>query len=196
MFQLWQEGSYPERISQSASGGSWWQRLQRPPRKAGGAARWHRQFDPAARVWSVPSEDRKTNGTTRGTVEGGRQCLPMELDTGAAVTLVSESTYRRFWSNRPLQECTTRPHTYTGERLTVLAQQLVPVQSGDQCATLPLVVVQGDGSSLLGHDWLFQLRLDWKEIHRLQSTDTVENILLKHKEVFQKGLGTPRGCKA
>ena len=25
------------------------------------------------------------------------QCLPMELDTGAAVTLVSESTYRQLW---------------------------------------------------------------------------------------------------
>ena len=33
---------------------------------------WPRQFDPAAWVRSVPSEDRKTNGTTRGTVEGGR----------------------------------------------------------------------------------------------------------------------------
>ena len=79
----------------------------------------------------------------------------------------------------------------------------MPVQSGDQWATLPLVVVQGDGSSLLGHDWLLQLRLDWKKIHRLQSTDAVENILLKHKEVFQKGLGiyvderaTPKFCKA
>jgi len=55
--------------------------------------------------------------------------------------------------------------------------------------------VQGDGSSLLGRDWLLHLRLDWKEIHHLQTTDPVERILLKH-EVFRKGLGTLRGYKA
>ena len=61
---------------------------------------------------------------------------------------------------------------------------------------MPLVVVQGDGSSLLGRDWLLHLRLDWKEIHHLQTTDPVERILLKHEEVFRKGLGTLRGYKA
>ncbi|MDD9818931.1 MAG: RNase H-like domain-containing protein, partial [Gammaproteobacteria bacterium] len=120
----------------------------------------------------------------------------MELDTGAAVTLVSESTYRRLWPYRPLQECPMKLRTYSGEQLTVLGQLHVQVQSGVQSANLPLVVVQGDGSSLLGRDWLLHLRLDWKEIHHLQTTDPVERILLKHEEVFRKGLGTLRGYKA
>ena len=33
--------------------------------------------------------------------------LIMELDTGAAVSLVSESTYQEYWPDRQLQECKT-----------------------------------------------------------------------------------------
>ena len=58
--------------------------------------------------------------------------------------------------------------TYSGEQLTVLGQLHVQVWSGVQNANLPLVVVQGDGSSLLGCDWLLHLRLDWEEIYHLQ----------------------------
>jgi len=67
---------------------------------------------------------------------------------------------------------------------------------GVQSANLPLVVVQDDGSSLLGRDWLLHLGQDWKEIHSLQGIDPVERILLKHEGIFRKGLGTLRGYKA
>ncbi len=78
---------------------------------------------------------------------------------------------------------------------TVLGQLDVSVQSGVQCANLPLIVVLGEGSSLLGRDWLLQLRLDWKEIHQLQSDDPAECVLCKHPEVFREGLGTLQGYK-
>ena len=85
----------------------------------------------------------------------------MELDTGAAVSLVSEYTYRRLCPYRPLQETTTRLRTYFGEQLMVLGQLDVEVQYRVQRAHLPLCVIQGEGSSLLGRDWLRHLCLDW-----------------------------------
>ena len=45
--------------------------------------------------------------------------LTMELDTGAAVSLVSESTYQEYWPDRQLQECKTRLSTYSGEPLGI-----------------------------------------------------------------------------
>ena len=48
--------------------------------------------------------------------------LTMELDTGAAVSLVSESTYQQYWPDRQLQECKTRLITYSGEPLGVLGR--------------------------------------------------------------------------
>ena len=40
----------------------------------------------------------------------------------------------------------------------------VKVQSGSQVhtLTLPLLVVSGQGPSLLGQNWLLKLQLDWK----------------------------------
>ena len=72
----------------------------------------------------------------------------------------------------------------------------VEVQSGDQCANLPLLVVQGEGSNLLGRDWLLHLRLDWKQIHNLKHTVSVEKILEGHEAVFKEGLGTLKTFKA
>ncbi len=97
----------------------------------------------------------------------------MELDTGAAVTLISEATCHQLWPDRPLQECITRLCTYAGEQIQVLGQLEVAVQSGDQHATLPLLVVQVKGASLLSRDWLHHIKLDWQEIHRFQGGDTV-----------------------
>ena len=81
-------------------------------------------------------------------IEG--QPLVMERDTGAAVSLVSEYIYRRLCPNKPLQETTTCLRTYSGEQLMVLGQLDVEVQDRAQRAHLPLCVVQGEGSSLLG----------------------------------------------
>ena len=94
--------------------------------------------------------------------------LTMELDTGAAVSLVSESTYQEYWPDRQLQECKTRLSTYSGEPLGVLGTLEVEVQYGEQRAHLPLVVLKGEGPSLFGRNWLESVRLDWKRIHQVQ----------------------------
>ena len=49
--------------------------------------------------------------------------LRMEVDTGAAVSLVSEETYRSLFPTVPLQSSMTKLRTYSGEPLTVLGQQ-------------------------------------------------------------------------
>ena len=56
-----------------------------------------------------------------------------------------------------------------------------------QSAKLQLLMVQGDGPSLLGQNWLSQLKLDWQEIHHL-STTPLQTLLDKYDSVFQEGL--------
>ena len=89
------------------------------------------------------------------------QPLSMELDTGAAVTLVSEETFQSKWSNVTLQPSTAQLHTYSGEPLPVVGQAEVKVQYGEQELQLPLIVV--GGPSLFGRDWLARIQLDWKK---------------------------------
>ena len=51
------------------------------------------------------------------------QPLTMELDTGAAVTLVSKETFQRKWSNVTLQSSMARLHTYSGEHCLLWDRQ-------------------------------------------------------------------------
>ena len=117
----------------------------------------------------------------------------MEVDTGAAVSIVSVSTYNRLWSGQslPLQATATSLRTYTGEKIDVRGSAAVCVEYLDQKEQLELLVVAGTGPSLLGRDWLLKLRLNWSSINKLQGepTSEVQVILDRHTEVFKDELG-------
>ena len=57
-----------------------------------------------------------------------------------------------------------------------------------QVAQLPLIVVEGNGPSLLGRDWLKCITLNWHEICHVSST-SVQAVLDKYQCMFQEGLG-------
>ena len=119
----------------------------------------------------------------------------MELDTGAAVTLISSKTDRTLFPDKPLQQSTAALATYSGASIKVLGQRDVEVVVEGQKATLPLVVVEGEGPSLFGRDWLQTIRLDWRAIFVVQRQRLAE-ILEENGEVFQPGLGTLKGYQA
>ena len=52
-------------------------------------------------------------------VEGKK--LVMELDTGAALSLVSKETFTCLWPEHPLQETSTRLKMYSGEQLSAVS---------------------------------------------------------------------------
>ena len=123
-------------------------------------------------------------------VDGKELC--MEVDTGASVSLVSEATVEKLWGKErlsQLQSSKVKLRTYTGQNISVIGSTMVKVQSGGQVEHLPLLVVGGKGPSLLGRDWLFKLRLDWTTIFNFQMQQGVQEILDRHAEVFQSGLG-------
>ncbi len=120
----------------------------------------------------------------------------MEVDTGASLSVVSETTFARLWPGRSLEPSTVQLKTYTGEALQVLGSAQVHVIGGDgQSADLPLLVVGTDGPTLLGRNWLRSLRLDWQQIHQLNDTP-LERVLARHATIFNDELGTLKGFKA
>ena len=54
--------------------------------------------------------------------------------------------------------------TYSAEQLKVLGEMPVHVQYGGQKQDLSLLIVQGDGPTLLGRSWLEKIRLNWAQI--------------------------------
>ena len=74
------------------------------------------------------------------------------------------------------------------------------VELDGQTATLPIIVVGGDGPTLLGRNWLQKIRLDWKALKIALITKVAPQVaeLLKkdYKELFDNDLGTVKGFKA
>ena len=129
--------------------------------------------------------------------------IKMELDTGASVSIISETTFRSLWSRGhapPLQPSHIKLRTYTGESLVVKGSILVLVQYQDQEAKLPLTVVAGSGTSLMGRDWLEKLRLDWQSLCvfnvRPTAGASLADVLESHKDVFNDTLGLIKGTAA
>ena len=122
----------------------------------------------------------------------------MQLDTGASLSLMSESTFRELWPERNLSPSQVRLCSYSGEPISVLGSVDVTVTYKSQYHKVTLIVVKGSGITLLGHNWLHVFNLDWQKIFVLQSSvdNPAQQILQKHPNVFQEGLGTLTDFKA
>ena len=103
------------------------------------------------------------------------QILEMEVDTGATLSIVSEETWRRHWTRpRPrLEQTHDTLRTYTGQCVKIKGIVDVKVEGKKgECHTLPLMVVPGNGPSLLGRNWLSMLQLDWTRIHHVGASSS------------------------
>ena len=58
-----------------------------------------------------------------------------------------------------------------------------------QGKTLPLLVVAGEGPSLIGRNRLTELKLGWHELHQMYQRKDLQTILNSHKAVFKEELG-------
>ncbi len=130
------------------------------------------------------------------------KAIPMEVDTGSAVSLISQSTLDRYLGSDhyKLQPTRVKLKTYSGEQIRPLGNLTVDVTYNGQSATMDLLVVQQEGPTLLGRDWLQTLRLNWQEIKHLRGTVTttdteqkVKELLQRYKTVFQDDLGKLKG---
>jgi len=88
-----------------------------------------------------------------------------------------------------------RLKTYTGYSVEVLEAMDATVCYEDQCESLSLLVVKGEGSSLCGRDWLDKIKLNWAQINSfsrspVSSLDThVVYSPSQHAELFNEELG-------
>ena len=107
-----------------------------------------------------------SKSTSQIVVELTINALPisMEVDTGAEVSVMSEAKFRQFFPEAKLHPSHIQLKSYTGNSIPVCGETMVQVTYGAQSAFLPLVVVTGDRPSLMGRNWLHEIKLDWKNI--------------------------------
>ena len=98
------------------------------------------------------------------TVKANNCDLEMEVDSGASLSIIREVTYQSLWaaeSKPPLKPTDVKLHTYAKETLQVLGSTEMEVTYTEQSKCLPLLVVGCNRPSLLGKNWLAELKLEW-----------------------------------
>ena len=119
--------------------------------------------------------------------------ISMELDTGAALSVISHATYQNIVqkSRIPvLEKSEVKLKTYTGEEVNILGSAKVDVRYHNQNIHLQVQVVDGAGPNLMGRDWMSMFCLT---VHNLDQHDTLKEVLQKHAVVFTEEVGCMQG---
>ena len=121
----------------------------------------------------------------------------MEVDTGAAVSIISDKTRQDKFPHLKLWKSRLVLKTYTDEPMHIMGQLKVHVTHNMQMVPLILVVVAGEGPSLFGRNWLKYIQLDWKRIATVHiKSPNLEMLLQKYEDLFKEELGTIQPQKA
>ena len=121
--------------------------------------------------------------------------MSMEVDTGAAATIISEETFKEINQGHSakkkleMKPAHVKLRTYTCELVKVLGTVDVVVKYKGQENELSTLVVEGSGPSLLGRDWLIEAKLDWKKSFKMnmdekQVVSRLEKLISQYSEVF------------
>ena len=93
--------------------------------------------------------------------------IPMELDTGSALSILPLRVYNEHFASTELQPTSTVLKPYSGHRLYPKGVLRVRVAYNNQHVEGNVYVVETDGPALFGRDWLRSIRLDWHRLHHV-----------------------------
>ena len=128
------------------------------------------------------------------------QPVNMEVDTGAAVTAVSEKTHRV-----KVQPTKTKLKSVTGQTMPLVDEAIVQAEIGGMKRKVKLFVAKGNCPSLFGRDWIqFFYGDNWagrltqvNVLEMTQKSNHLQVLLEKYDQtVFKPGLGELRETKA
>ena len=108
--------------------------------------------------------------------------VPMEVDTGAGVTIINEDTWRKL--GKPALEKGIKLRTYTKTEIRTLGKASMRIHYQDQEVMNPVVVVPGNSANLFGRDLLLKIRLNWNDICVVSPRAEVHQLRQKLKQDF------------
>ncbi|XP_062558126.1 uncharacterized protein K02A2.6-like [Armigeres subalbatus] len=103
--------------------------------------------------------------------------LEMEIDTGSAVTVISELVYKKLYRSCAIMQCNKRLVVVNGSRLIVVGQLQVEVMLNGLNSIEKMIILKSDKdfTPLLGRDWLETFYPDWKL--NFQNSSIVNNLI-------------------
>ena len=120
--------------------------------------------------------------------------IAMELDTGAEVSIISEKMWSDKLQRPELQSCTLGLQSYSNKPLDGMHMRLKSVYTWKNSLTITSRC-KGNRISLLGRNWLEDIKLDWSEVAKINGIikapyqERLDNLLKQYEEIFRNELG-------
>lgn len=119
--------------------------------------------------------------------------LKFEVDSGSAVTAISESTYKKYFTNVPLSLTKKRLFSYTGDNIPCLGVVLLPVTYAQQTHSLSVYVVRNAAAEILGRDFISLFKLELLPVRYCKQTNGSSEIVSRlenqYPSIFSDKLG-------
>ena len=130
--------------------------------------------------------------------------LPMELETGSAISMIPFDVYQPKFANCQLQPSNKVLRSFTDESVPSKGMFKVNVQYNSHNVDLVLYVVPDSRHILFCRNWLEAIKLDWTEIKFTSGSGSVclshdcqlDGLVSKHRDLFDRQLGLLKGIKA
>ncbi|KAJ8710409.1 hypothetical protein PYW07_009775 [Mythimna separata] len=116
--------------------------------------------------------------------------LQFQIDSGSAVTVISEGTYKNMFSNNiPLLDSNKSFFSYTGNIMNCVGYVILPVTYMRHTHTLDVYVIRNGGPPLLGRDFISRFKLKLTPCNFLKGQSMVDQLQLRFPKVFSDKLG-------
>ena len=164
-------------------------------------------YEDVDQVGKICSEELYSLFTIRGnqeepiyvTMEVCEIPVEMEVDTGAFISVTGAQTYSELSKSvsHPLvlEKSNAVLKTYTGQLIPVKLILKVDLKFNNKVyKDMSLTVIEGNGPSLNGRNWLHSIRLDWNKICHIYDSG-YSSFMDKYSEVFKEDLGKLKGTQ-
>ncbi|KAL0902232.1 hypothetical protein ABMA27_000152 [Loxostege sticticalis] len=119
--------------------------------------------------------------------------LEFEIDSGAAVSVISSKTYDAYFSNVPLSETNRQLLNYTGDKIACRGLARLRVTYEGRARDLDVFVVARGGPPLLGRDFIHAFGLELAPAIQYLYTETddsfTQSLINKFPKLFSGNLG-------
>lgn len=116
--------------------------------------------------------------------------IKFEIDSGSAVTVISEATYKRYFNRVPLLSSNKKLFTYTGNNIVCIGLARLPITYRQVTHTLDVYVVRDGGPPLLGRDFISRFQLTIAPCNYIDNAqEAIVNLHRKFPGVFSDKLG-------
>ncbi|KAJ0169591.1 hypothetical protein K1T71_014776 [Dendrolimus kikuchii] len=116
--------------------------------------------------------------------------LKFQIDSGSAVTAISDADYRKFFENVPLINTKKRLYSYTGTSIKSLGVVRLNFTYGEITHTLNVFVIHNGGPPLLGRDFIAKFNLQMLSMNYCdKSYKLLEQLQSCYPKVFSDELG-------